>query len=88
VRDHEPRIALTPGGDGLDAYRRIAAGILRLMTPRALLMLEVGPTQSMAVAAILADAGLCVTAVIPDLDGRARLVLARAWRGSEGKSAL
>ena len=77
VRDHEPRLALTPGGDGLGAYRRIAAGAGRLMAPGALLMVEVGPTQSMAVAAILADAGLCVTAVIPDLDGRARVVLAR-----------
>jgi release factor glutamine methyltransferase len=83
VRDHEPRIALTPGGDGLGAYRRIAAGVGRLMTPGALLMLEVGPAQSMDVAAILADAGLSVLGVIPDLDGRARVVLARAG----GKSA-
>jgi release factor glutamine methyltransferase len=78
VRDHEPRIALTPGGDGLGAYRRIAAGVRRLMAPRALLMMEVGPTQSMTVAAILAAAGLSVIGVIPDLDQRARLVLARA----------
>ena len=84
VRDHEPRIALTPGGDGLGAYRRIAVGVCRLMTPRGRLMLEVGATQSMAVAAILADAGLLVTGVIPDLDGRARVVLATPG----GKSSL
>lgn len=84
VRDHEPRVALTPGGDGLGAYRRIAAGMRRLMAPRAVLMVEVGPTQSMAVAAILAGAGLSVTGIIPDLDGRARVVLARAG----GKSPL
>ena len=78
VRDHEPRIALTPGGDGLGAYHRIAAGVCRLMAPGALMMVEVGPTQSMAVAAILAGAGLNVTAVIPDLDQRARVVLAWA----------
>jgi release factor glutamine methyltransferase len=47
-------------------------------------MLEVGPTQSMQVAAVLAGAGLLVTGIVPDLDGRARLVLARAG----GKSAL
>ncbi len=78
VRDHEPRTALTPGGDGLGAYRLIAGGVRRLMAPGALLMVEIGPAQSMAVAAILAGAGLCVTNVVPDLDQRARLVLARA----------
>jgi release factor glutamine methyltransferase len=84
VRDHEPRIALTPGGDGLGAYRQIAAGVGRLMSPGALLMLEIGPTQAMPVAAILAGAGMSVTAIIPDLDQRPRLVLARA----AGKSAF
>ncbi len=78
VRDHEPRIALTPGGDGLGAYRRIAAGAPGLMRSGALLMVEIGPTQSIDVAAILAGAGLLVTDIIPDLDQRPRLVLARA----------
>lgn len=78
VRDHEPRIALTPGGDGLGAYRRIAAGVRRLMAPGALLIFEIGPTQPIAVGAILAGAGLLVTGIIPDLDQRARLVMARA----------
>ncbi|HET7408941.1 MAG TPA: peptide chain release factor N(5)-glutamine methyltransferase, partial [Paracoccaceae bacterium] len=76
VRRHEPRIALTPGGDGLDAYRRIADGALRLMAPGARLMVEIGPTQSHAVAAILAATGLRVTHVIPDLDQRPRVVIA------------
>jgi release factor glutamine methyltransferase len=84
VREHEPRIALTPGGDGLGAYRRIAAGVRGLMAPGALLAVEIGPTQSLAVAALMAEAGLSVTAIIPDLDQRPRLVLARAG----GKSAL
>jgi release factor glutamine methyltransferase len=82
VREHEPRIALTPGGDGLDAYRRIAAGVRRLMDPEAWLMVEIGPTQSELVAAIFAGAGLSVLRVIPDLDQRPRVILARAGRKS------
>jgi release factor glutamine methyltransferase len=82
VRDHEPRVALTPGGDGLLAYRRIAAGVRRLMSPGALLMVEVGATQSMAVSAIFDEAGLAVTGVGPDLDQRPRVVLARDARKS------
>ncbi len=78
VRDHEPRIALTAGGDGLGAYRRIAAGVRHLMAPGAWLMVEIGPTQSDAVAAIFAGAGLSVLRVIPDLDQRPRVILARA----------
>ena len=77
VREHEPRIALTPGGDGLEAYRRIAVGVRRLLAPGGRLMVEIGPTQSHAVAAILAGGGLRVMGVIPDLDQRARVVIAQ-----------
>jgi release factor glutamine methyltransferase len=76
VRDHEPRAALTPGGDGLDAYRAIAAGTIRHLAPGGLLMVEIGPTQYHAVAAILAAAGLLVQAEIPDLDQRPRVIVA------------
>lgn len=78
VREREPRIALTPGGDGLGAYRRIAAGVPRVMTAGARLMVEIGPTQTDAVSAILAGVGLSVAGVVPDLDGRPRVVVALA----------
>ena len=78
IREHEPPIALTPGGDGLGAYRSIAAGVRRLMARDALLMVEIGAGQSEAVAVILAAAGLSVLRVIPDLDQRPRVILARA----------
>lgn len=77
VRDHEPRFALTPGGDGLDAYRRIAGGVSGLMAPGALLIVEIGPTQSGAVAAIMAGVGLRVTAIVSDWDSRPRVVIAQ-----------
>lgn len=78
VRLHEPHAALTPGGDGLDAYRAIAPRLRPLLAPGGLVMVEIGPTQSEAVAALFASAGLNVQMIIPDLDQRARVVVAQA----------
>ncbi|MEM7058078.1 MAG: peptide chain release factor N(5)-glutamine methyltransferase [Pseudomonadota bacterium] len=78
VRDHEPALALSPGGDGLAAYRAISASIHGVLGPGGLLMVEIGATQSMEVSAILANAGWSVRAVIPDLDQRPRVIVAQA----------
>lgn len=78
VRLHEPHAALTPGGDGLDAYRAIAPRLRPLLAPGGIVMVEIGPTQSEAVAALFAGAGLNVQMIIPDLDQRARVVVAQA----------
>lgn len=77
VRDWEPRMALTPGGDGLDAYRRIAAGAGEHLAPGGRLILEIGPTQAGAVCRLLVAAGFSRLEVRRDLDGRDRVVLAR-----------
>lgn len=74
VRLHEPAAALRGGPDGLGAYRRIAAQVGPLVAPGGRLLLEIGPSQAGAVTRIFADAGLQVTAVLPDLDGRDRVV--------------
>jgi release factor glutamine methyltransferase len=81
VRDWEPRMALSPGGDGLDAYRAIAREAPRHLEPRGRLIVEIGPTQALAVTALLAEAGLCNVEVRTDLDGRDRVVLARMAGG-------
>lgn len=78
VRLWEPEAALTPGGDGLAAYRAIAQGVGAHLSPGGRLLLEIGPTQGQAVAALLAAQGLQRIAVLPDLDGRDRVVLAHA----------
>ena len=78
VRDWEPRLALTPGGDGLDAYRHIAARAAGHLVPGGRLMVEIGPTQGPAVAGLFQAAGLRDVQVRPDLDGRDRVVIARA----------
>lgn len=74
---HEPRRALTPGGDGLDAYRAIAKGAPARLMPQGRLIVEIGPTQGAAVAALFAAQGLQDIRILPDLDGRDRVVAAR-----------
>lgn len=74
VRDWEPHLALTDGGDGLDAYRAIAAGARGHLRAQGRILLEIGPTQGAAVAALLRAAGLATIRILPDLDGRDRVV--------------
>lgn len=81
VRLFEPRMALTPGGDGLDAYRAIARGAGARLMPGGRLMVEIGPAQGAAVAGLFAQAGFDSVRVLPDLDGRDRVVAARAPLG-------
>lgn len=78
VRDHEPRAALTDGADGLSAYRVLAAGAPVHLAPGGRILLEIGWQQGPAVAAILRQAGLEEVRILPDLDGRDRVVAARA----------
>jgi release factor glutamine methyltransferase len=81
VRDFEPRGALTDEGDGLGAYRALAAGAGGHLAPGGRLLVEIGPTQGAAVSRLFADAGLERVAVHPDLDGRDRVVSARRPEG-------
>lgn len=76
VRDWEPHLALTPGGDGLAAYRRIAAGAMAHLQPGGRLMVEIGARQGADVAALFTAAGLVSLRILPDLDGRDRVVAA------------
>ena len=80
VRDWEPRMALTDEGDGLSAYRAIAAGAGAHLTPGGRVLVEIGIGQGRAVAEIFDAAGLDSVAVHPDLTGRDRVVAARAGR--------
>jgi release factor glutamine methyltransferase len=58
VRDHEPRLALEGGADGLALVRRIVADAPAHLAPGGVLALEVGAGQAPAVAAMLAQTGL------------------------------
>jgi release factor glutamine methyltransferase len=58
VRNHDPRLALDGGVDGLGSYRAIAADADRLLAPGGYLCCEIGAGQANAVAALLRAAGL------------------------------
>lgn len=77
VRDFDPRLALDGGTDGLAVYRRIAGDLPRLLAPGGIFVCEIGMGQEMPVTQILAGHGLAVEAVVPDLAGIARCVVAR-----------
>jgi release factor glutamine methyltransferase len=77
VRDHEPRLALDGGPDGLDVLRRVAGRAGRWLAPGGFLLCEIGDDQGEAAARLLAAAGLAEVAVLPDLAGRDRIVEAR-----------
>lgn len=69
---HEPRMALTPEGDGLDALRRIVAGAPARLQPGGWLLLEHGHDQAKAVAALLQASGFDHIQHRADLAGHLR----------------
>ena len=75
---HEPRGALTDEGDGLSAYRAIAAGVMAHLVPGGRILVEIGRTQGADVARIFVEAGLQAVELRQDLDGRDRVVMARS----------
>lgn len=77
VRDHDPKLALDGGVDGLDACRAIAADVSRLLRPGGIFACEVGSGQEVAVAVLLTAGGLVIDGIVPDLAGIARCVVAR-----------
>jgi release factor glutamine methyltransferase len=60
VRDHDPRLALDGGADGLDVYRAIAGDARRLLAERGRLIVELGQGQSDMVSRVFTQAGLAV----------------------------
>jgi release factor glutamine methyltransferase len=74
---HEPLVALTPGGDGLDVLRRLAAEAPRRLKHGAWLAVEHGHDQAAAVRALLSSAGFCEVRSIQDLAGIERITVGR-----------
>lgn len=58
AREHEPRLALDGGPDGLDVQRRIIAEAPAWLAPGGALLIETGRTQAPLTAAAMAAAGL------------------------------
>jgi release factor glutamine methyltransferase len=77
VADYDPLLALDGGADGLDAYRALIPDLAHLAMKDALVALEVGVGQDVAVSQLLAGAGFGSIAVLPDLGGIGRVVTGR-----------
>jgi release factor glutamine methyltransferase len=74
VRDHEPRLALDGGADGLDAYRLLAPEILRVLKPDGVFAVEIGWDQAEAVEGLFRAAGAEDVRTRKDLADRDRVV--------------
>ncbi len=74
VKDHEPRLALDGGRDGLDAYRRLAEEIPRVLHSGGRFAVEIGFDQGPAVRDLFTQDGLEDVRVVRDLSDRDRVV--------------
>ena len=77
VRDHDPRLALDGGVDGLDFYRRLAVEAAPRLKPGGRLMLELGDGQGGAVSELLTQHDWTAESVLKDYSGRGRILIAR-----------
>ncbi len=78
VRDHDPRLALDGGADGLDFYRRLATEGVPWLVPGGWLLAEFGDGQAGAVSGIFTGAGWSSEGVEKDLSGRERVLIVRS----------
>lgn len=77
VREHEPRGALTPGGDGLRVIRRLLTEAPRFLAPGGQLLFEIGFGQHEQVAALVDARVWTLLGIRPDLQGIPRVVALR-----------
>lgn len=78
VRDWEPHLALTPGADGLEAYRHIAQGLKAALAPKGRAFFEIGYRQAVDVSEIFTKAGFTHLKVLHDLSGHDRVIALKA----------
>ncbi|WP_319826445.1 peptide chain release factor N(5)-glutamine methyltransferase [Thalassovita sp.] len=76
VLGHDPHMALTPGGDGLVPYRVIAGQGQEYLSEGGRVLVEIGWQQGRQVTALFQQNGWRDVRVLPDMDGRDRVVAA------------
>jgi release factor glutamine methyltransferase len=76
VAEHDPRVALDGGEDGLAAYRAIVEGVGTRLKPGGVLAVEIGSEQGLQVGALLSTAGFSAIDIRKDLAGLDRVVVA------------
>lgn len=76
VRNHDPRLALDGGSDGLDFYRQLALEAGTFLKPFGRMMLELGDGQSAAVQNLFQAQKWVVEAIKPDYNAHPRILVA------------
>lgn len=79
VREHEPRLALDGGEDGLDFYRVICDKWRDALVPRGMLFFEVGIGQADSVLRIMRSSGFGDVQIVKDLNDIPRVVYGTLW---------
>ena len=77
VINFDPKIALTPGGDGLAPYRIIAGQAQNYLSENGRVILEIGYLQGNDVQNLFLNAGFVSVQVLQDLDGKDRVIVAK-----------
>jgi release factor glutamine methyltransferase len=77
VADHDPRLALLAGDDGLAVIRVVARTAWRLLRPGGWLVVEHSDRQGQSAPAVLAGAGFVDVRDEADLTGRPRVAIGR-----------
>lgn len=80
VRDHDPRLALVAGDDGMAVIRQVAATAWRLLRPGGWVVVEHSDRQGESAPAMLDAAGFLDVTDSPDLAGRPRVAMGRKPR--------
>lgn len=79
VREHDPRLALDGGPDGLAFYRLLASAASGLVSPAGAVLVEFGIGQAESVAELFRAAHLARLDVVHDIEDRPR-VLRAEWQ--------
>jgi release factor glutamine methyltransferase len=74
VREHDPRLALDGGPDGLEPYRILLGEAGRLLAPDGLLAVEIGYDQAEALTSLAGLHGLEILRIAHDLSGNPRCI--------------
>ena len=75
IRDHEPRLALDGGPDGLNVYRALLLDAVMVLKPGGGIFLEIGDEQGAAMRDMLEEYGFTEVSVIKDYSGKDRFAV-------------
>lgn len=75
VADHEPKLALDGGADGLSCYRAIIASLKPHLASNGMAVVEFGLGQQFAIETLVKENHLKIASVVPDLQGIARCIV-------------